>query len=557
MWVRSTTQHSKNRSLALCPRWAVLISRKHAQTRLHDFMPDITCAKFGDVLSRRSEHLDDEIIRSRHPMDDWVAHVSTGKFPTQAGVEHTFDRFENVFPDMTGAWEDVQAQGCIGQPCDPDSKKIGMGFTRDSYRLQRKAFETALFCWDLILSADRAKEQYAHFVRTLRRASVMISADRMRHEAVRIAGQKWATTLAGNKLTPITAYWNSTGTVLNVSTRPTSKISARHLQRRVQPQILLGALGDTIQRDMAPRLEYVNDMESIWDMVEGDPALTDRWRFNDFGDEGQKFYKYGWTGTVGNYGMRADSMPLRFLDRQQQNTDGTWQLQLVYPYTNVDATEGIKEALNEDYQNAHIQANFIWHRLAMTNLVRDTTSINPMMPFGARDFAGKWIFGMDNLTCGTDDNGNPIAVDNVRRNKGKFIADFSLATKSNYPEFAELFLTLREPACIVGLPTCSDDPGYPVQDYNSANAACPTDAVVLTDTPILSAGGTYEIAENTIQCSGIQIVHSAITGTSTLTTLVAQLNDLVGALGTWAVSGGNITLTTTACTSFAMPWTQA
>ncbi len=52
-------------------------------------MPDITCAKFGDVLSRRSEHLDSEIIASRHPMDDWIAHVSTGKFPTQSGVEHT------------------------------------------------------------------------------------------------------------------------------------------------------------------------------------------------------------------------------------------------------------------------------------------------------------------------------------------------------------------------------------------------------------------------------------------------------------------------------------
>jgi len=518
-------------------------------------MADITCAKFGDVLSRRSEHLDDEIIRSRHPMDDWIAHVSTGKFPTQSGVEHTFDRFENVFPDMTGVWEDVQAQGCIGQPCDPASKKIGMGFTRDSYRLQRKAFETDLFCWDLILSADRAKEQYAHFVRTLRRASVMISADRMRHEAVRIAGQKWATTLAGNKLTAITAYWNSTGTILNVSTRPTSKIGARHLQRRVQPQILLGALGDNINRSGAPMLEYVNDMESVWDMVEGSPELTDHWRFKDF-DDADKYWKYGWTGRVGNYGMRADSMPLRFLDLNTQNSDGTWQLQIVYPYTNVGATEGIKEALNDDYQNAHIQANFIWHRLAMTNLVRDTTSINPMMPFGARDFAGKWMFGMDNLTCGQDVNGNPIAVDNIRRNKGKFIADFSLATKSQYPEFAELFLTLREPACIVGLPTCSDDPGYPTQSYDSANAPCPTSTVVLVDTPLLSAGGTYEIVRDTIQCNGIQIVHSPITGTSTLATLVVQLNSLVGALGVWAVAGSTITLTTTACTNIGLPWKQ-
>lgn len=513
----------------------------------------IPCQAFGDFLSRRSEHLDDEIIRSLHPMDTWVGHVATGKFPAQAGVEHTFDRFENVFPDLSGAWEDVQAAGCIGQPCDPSSKVIGMGFTRDSYRLQRKAFETALFCWDLILSADRAKEQYAHFVRTLRRASSIVSSDRLRHEAVRIAGQKWAT--ANNTLVPITAYWDSTGTILNVSTLPTSQMTARHLQRRVHPQILLGALGEDINHNGAPMLEFVNDMESLWDLLEGSPELSDHWRFTDW-DDAAKYHKYGWTGKVGNYGIRADSMPLRFLDLNTTNSDGTHQLKLVFPYTNVSATEGIKEALNDDFEDALIQADFIWHRRAMTNLVRDTTAINPMMPFGARDFAGKWMFAMDNLTCGVDTNGNPIAVDNTRRNKGKFIADFSLSTKSEYPEFAELFLTLRQPACVVDLPVCATDPGYPAQNYNSANEACPTDPVVLTVLPIKNAGGTYEVPENSIFCSGIQIVHGAITGTSTLTTLVAQLNSLLGALGTWAVSGSNVTLTTTACTSLGIAWEE-
>ena len=513
----------------------------------------IPCTAFGDFLSRRSEHLDDQIIRSLHPMDTWVGHVGTGVFPAQAGVEHTFDRFENVFPDLTGAWQDVQAAACIGTPCDPDSKKIGMGFTRDSYRLQRKAFETDLFCWDLILSADRAKQQFAHVVRTLRRCSSIVSSDRLRHEAVRIAGKKWAT--ANNTLTAITAYWSADGTVLNVSTVPTSKMTARHLQRRVHPQILAGALGEDINKGGAPMLEFVNDMESLWDLLEGSPELSDHWRFTDFADA-EKYHKYGWTGKVGNYGIRADSMPLRFLNLQTQNADGTWQLKLVYPYTNVAATEGIKEALNDDFESAQIQANFIWHRMAMTSLVRDTTSVNPEMPFAARDFAGKWQFVMDNLTCGVDVNGNPIAVNNERRNKGKFISDFSLATKSEYPEFAELFLTLREPACIVDLPPCAADPGYPAQSYDSNNAPCPEEDVVLTFTPVLNSDtSTYEIEANTIQCNGIPIVHSAITGAATLAALVVELNEHVSALGTWAVSGSDITLTGTACDSAALPWT--
>jgi hypothetical protein len=283
--------------------------------------------------------------------------------------------------------------------------------------------------------------------------------------------------------------------------------------------------------------------------------LNASWRFTDW-DDAAKYHKYGWTGKVGNYGVRADSMPLRFLDLKTQNADGTHQLKLVYPYTNISATQGIKESLNDDFQNALIQVNFIWHRRAMTSLVRDTTAINPMMPFGARDFAGKWQFVMDNLTCGLDVNGNPIAVNNERRNKGKFIADFSLATKTEYPEFAEMFLTLRTPACITPALPCVNDPGYPTQNYSSANDPCPTDETVLTVLPLKSAGGTYEITANSIQCNGIAIVHSAITGTSTLDDLVVELNTKIGALGTWANATPNITLTGTACTSIGMPWTE-
>ena len=113
----------------------------------------LTCRSFTDYLSRRSEHLDDLIIRSLHPIDTWIGHVATGRFKAEDGVEHTFDPNENVFPDLRGAWEDVTAASCVGQPCDPSTTKIGLGFTRDSYKLQRKSYETDLFCFDQILSA--------------------------------------------------------------------------------------------------------------------------------------------------------------------------------------------------------------------------------------------------------------------------------------------------------------------------------------------------------------------------------------------------------------------
>ena len=467
-------------------------------------------------------------------------------------MEHTFDRFENVFPDLRGAWEDVTGASCIGKPCDPDETKIGMGFTRDSYKLQRKSYTTDLFCFDQILSADRAKSQFAHVIRVNRRASSLITSHRMRTEALRIAKYKWAT--RNNTLQAITAVWDATMTYLTVSALPTSKITARHLQRRVEPQIREGALGEDINRGVQPMLEFVANMDEVWNMVEGNSELTDHWRFQQWEKAGE-YYKYGWVGKLGNYGLRADWNPLRFNVYSGPAADGSYVLQLIHPYTNVAATEGIKESVNSDFDNAPIQLNFIWHRKAMTSLVRDTTQINPEMPFAARDFAGKWQFVMDNLTCGLDVNGNPIAVDNARRNKGKFIADFSFATKAEYPELAEAIFSLREPACIVDVPNCSALP-YPYpQNYSSANDECPSTETVFTFLPqVRDETSTYEIAESSIKCNGMAIVHDEITGTSTLATLVAQLNSLVPSMGTWAVSGLNITLTSEVCSDVVMPF---
>ena len=537
-----------------------------------EFCMAISCSAFADYISRKVEHLDENIILSMHPLDSqWVGHVSTGRFPAEQGIEHTFDRFENVFPKL-GAWNDVQSASCVGAPCDPASHKIGLGFTRDSYKLQQTAYETDLFCWDLILSADRATQQFAHFVRVLRRISTIVWSYRFRTEALRIAKYRWV--LSNNGLTAVTATWDATmtqltltPTVAGTSAMPTSKLGARHLQRRVDPQIRAGAEGPTINKNMQPMLELVTNMETVWGLVEGDSNLTDHWRFQSFTDAA-KYYKYGWTGSVGNFGLRSDAFSLRFNIISSNAATGVVVLGVVFPYTNIAATEGIKEDVNSDYDNAGVQADFIWHRKAMTSLVRDAKAINPEMPFAARDFAGKWQFVMDNLTCGTMDvldattgitRTIPIAVNNERRNKGKFITDFGGAIKAEYPELAEVFISLREPACIVDIPTCTPYPSpYPYQHYESANAVCSTSPTQYTivQVPIINSGtSTYEVPENSILCNGMPIVGPAITGSTTVALLVAELNTKYAAMGTWTVSGGtSIQLVGASCSSMNIPW---
>ena len=507
-----------------------------------------------------------------HPLDSqWIGHVSTGRFKAEDGIEHTFDRFENVFPKL-GSWKDVQSASCVGTPCDKVGTKVGLGFTRDSYKLQETSYETDLFCWDLILSADRATQQFAHFVRVLRRVSTIVWSYRFRTEALRIAKFKWVCN--NNGLTAVTATWDATMTQLTLtpvvagqSAMPTSKLGARHLQRRVDPQIRAGADGPKIDKNSAPMLELVTGMDTVWGLCEGDPTLTDHWRFNLFA-EAAKYYKYGWTGSVGNFGLRSDAYSIRFDVLSNNLATGVVVLQVVFPYTNIAATEGIKEDVNADYDNTRVQLDFIHHRKAMTSLVRDAKAINPEMPFAARDFAGKWQFVLDNLTCGTMNVADavtgvvstiPIAVANERRNKGKFITDFGGAIQAEYPELEEGFFSLREPACIVDIPVCASDPGYPYQNYTSANAVCPQTSAgtgaTLTFTPILQATtGTYEVPRDSITCNSMLVVHAPITGTTTIAALVAQLNSYLAAMGTWTASGSNITLSSTNCTLVSVPW---
>jgi hypothetical protein len=487
----------------------------------------LTCRQFTDWLIRRTEHLDADLIKDITPTDGWIGHVSTGRFAAFDGVSHTFDRINRVYPNLSGCWTDVQVGSCVGSPCDPEETKIGFGSTRDSYTLQTKSYSTDLFCFDLVMSADRAKEQFAGIISNLKNATNIIMSDRLRNEALRIAGTK---IVAGASLTPFTFTTNADCTEIVPSALPTSKTTIQMLMRQIEPLKLNGYFG--ANPGMPNMVEYVTDMITGYSLVQGNSTLANLFRFDDFA-VGGNLYKYGLVNGVGNFGFRYDSFPLRY----QLLGDGV-TLQRVMPYTNEDATQGIKGVVNDAYVNARYQIDFIWNRMAMKSLTADSQPINPMMPFAARDFAGKWQFVMDNL--GATEDG--CVIENKRRNKGMFIADFRNATKAEHPEWAVAILTLREIACVVDVAPCSSDPGYVTQDYNSANDVCTNDVITFD---ISATDGPYNVAADSILCNGVPIDHDASGDQANLGDLAVWLNANAGELGTWAWPAGTLTITLT------------
>lgn len=444
-------------------------------------MAIVSCDKFTQFLVRQEPVYDKLILRDIRPEDGWIGTVQTGTFEAYSGTQHTLDRFNHVFPNITKTWVPTQIGSCVGTPCDKTEHCIGWGATRLTYFLEEQSWQTPLLCYDQDMHVTHAKQHFSQIISDiLKPATSAIMSSFLRKRAAQIAEKKW---VANSTMTDFTYSWVVVGDeeiYIDCSAMPTSKLTPQMLQRRVNPLMLKGYFGKMPFKDMPPLIELITpDTETCWELdklggqtgVGGTPSIAGNWRFEQW-DAANKYWRYGFTGQLGNYAVRVDPMGLRF--NYVGVVGGAFRFQVVMPYRNVPSSgagdaAGLKSIENEDYQKAQYCWSLIWHRKAMTALTADATPVNPEMPFSSRNFGGKWQFVMDNL--GADVNG--CVIENKRRNKGQFIGDFKLAIRPEYVEFAELIFHKREPACVIEVDTCNTDPGYPSQDYNSCNDPCP------------------------------------------------------------------------------------
>lgn len=527
----------------------------------------ISCNTFPQFLVDQQPYFDEMILEDIRPTDGWLGNVSMGTMPTGTPTEVTQDRFKHVYPNVTKQWVKTQAGSCVGTPCDKKEYCIGWGAERIHYFAEEQSWQTPLLCYDQDMHITHAEEHLAYIISDLLRpATNEISSTFLRKRALFWSKRKW---IANKTQDDFTFEWtlgtgtNSDGEVFfDCSADPTKVflLTPQMLQRRFAPLMRLGYAGKNPFKDTVAYIELVTDMDTLWNLdhlggqvgVGGVPSVSGNWRFENF-DAANNYWRYGFSGRIGNFLARADETGLRFnyvgrTGAAVQNAANVFRYQVVLPYVNkttsgAGGAAGLGSDENEDFEKAHFTISFIGHKKGMQLLTMNATPINPEMPFSARDFGGKWQFVMDNL--GTDVNG--CVIENKRRNKGQFIADFKYYIRPLHTEFMEAIFHKREPICVAEVDTCSSDPGYPTQSYNSCNDACPT-AGTLTITPVKAhATGTYEILVDTILCDGSPVGHDAITGSTSLSALAAQLNAKVPQLGTYVVNGSNIDIQNTTC----------
>lgn len=476
----------------------------------------ISCkAFFASVLTQEPVY-DKEILKDVRPTEGGLmGYYQTGMFDAYSGVEHTFDRFNDVYPDVTKPWSDVSGTQCVGSPCDPDENKIAWGTTRKTYGRQKTSWATDVLCFDEIMTRTRAKEHFAQIIAdVLKPATQRIMSFYLARRAAELAGKKLAITAAG--LVDFTFTWDSGGYQYMTATQdPTGRLTPEILRSRVYRQYALGAID--MAKEGFDRLELHTDIDTFHYLSKQDPVLLDAWRFGEFGPAAKEFFKYGFSGYVGDFMVKCLMFPIRF------NKVSAGRYQVVLPYKNVATTLGIRSEYNEDYEKAQWQFSYINNKRALRVMPFKPEAVNKEMPFLVRDYAGRWKFGTNDL--GADCNGKP--VDNVRGNKGKFYADFDLAVKPEHDEWLELLFHKRDRPCITIVSTCNTDPGYPQQYYDSYPASCPS---VLVFTAV-AKGGVYTIAANSITADGNVVTHIAVSQ-ATLAGLIASLPTLGG---TWSI----------------------
>jgi hypothetical protein len=493
----------------------------------------VAACDFPQFFVDQTPHFDEMIMEDIRPTDGWLLNVSTGTTPMGTPVEITQDRFRSVFPNTTKTWNRVAANGpgCTGNYCDQQEHQIGWGADRLTYYAEQQVWGTPLLCYDQDMHITHAMEHIDQIINEiLRPATTAISSNFLRKRHLYWSKQK---NQADSNLDQFTYQWTLAGPNgdeeqyfdCSVSPNNVYKLVPQMLQNRFSQLMRRGYAGKNPFKETAPFIELVTDMDTCWDLDRlggqqgvggGDnPSVAGNWRFLEW-SAAEKYWRYGFSGQIGNYMVRVDEMGLRFnfvtdLGPSANGGNGNrYRYQIVLPFKNSITTgaggsAGIGSDANPDFDRAHFAISHIHHKMGMELLIPDARPLNPEMPFGHRDFGGKWRFAMHDL--GADVNGTPIS--NKWENKGQFISWFKYYIRPKHYEFMEAFFHMREQFCIPQISTCSADPGYPAQTYTSTLPSCPVPAAYSalygTGVPTGSQDGPTPFPPTPIPSSGADV----------------------------------------------------
>lgn len=429
----------------------------------------IDCAKFNSYLFRRVPDWDKELARDRQPFSYIYSNMyPSNTWPSFTGTTHTWDKVHVTRPNDDGCWEAMDADACVTAICDPTRLYTGWGSTRNTYTKYHRDYQTPVFCFDQIRQVEEAEAQLAAIIDGHKKLPESIISDFLRLLSVRqsnvlhIAGSALLTIPTADSLFQNHCMDIALGSTANL---PTSKLSMEYLDNHVE-DLMYNGYHDM---EFLPQGKFATttDIQTQRDLANHNPALAQMYNAADFA-KGGKFYGYGLMSGVGNWVFKIDPEPLRF----QHIGSGT--LRRIFAYENVATTVGKMPQFDTAYKLAEYQMFHVYARAAREVYVGDISPVNPEMKFNtARDLMGKWSWKAPDFFNATDPNtGTVCQYNNDKKNKGYFLAEFEMGTKTIYPEIEMIILAKREAQSVVNVPRCATANSMIYQSLTPYNSLC-------------------------------------------------------------------------------------
>lgn len=489
---------------------------------------------------------DGGLLKDVNPMSGtWLGKMKTKVWSNGNSNSMTFDRMHKVFPNPVREWIPKDYANCEGNPCDVPAEIICTGgYSRNTFYKEIQKHKSRVLCFDSIRDFTHAEEHWAYIVSDiLQPAADIITSYYMKKRAATLAGQKF---IANSALTPFTFVWvvngtNETQIWCNAPPGNVFKMAPQMLQKRFTPLIRLGYFNQRVIEVPSKMAEFITDEDTVWSLTRqlndsATPALALKmqWQYTDF-SQASEFWKYGWSGAIGNYAMSTDPFQLRFNYRGLSgDATNPYVYDVLLPYSNIAADVGNKINSNADYDNACFGFSYTHNRAAFCLYGATAQSIHPSMPFVIPDLAGKWRFATTDLGC-----------ENYEHNKGLFYARFEYAIKPEYPEWEELWFHRREPPCIPEVGYCNEC-SYPTQTFGCTDPLC--DSGPWTTDEECREGQGVQVTAVTISGIPIALEAATIACAADHAALAVLLNedDYAKLLGTWDTNDDDLLILTDA-----------
>ena len=477
------------------------------------------------ALVDQTPKFSDEILKDIRPIEPWVGHVETATVELGTPVEVTKDRFRHVSVNSTKQWTRTVANGTGCNQIAPPEHLIGWGSDRLTFFEEDIHWATPLMFYKQMMHISQAKAQIMYNVdKIFKPAAMRIHSVFLMKRHMYWADNKWS----ANAGLPTFSYGGASGNNssngfglggvnndeelyfdCNIPPSQLYKLVPQMLMGIFMPLMQIGYGGENpFSGETGPMIDLIADNDVIWDLDRlgdhtgvggGDsPNVLGNWRFQNWG-QASKYWKYGFSGSIGNFNVRMDTGGMRFnyvgdMGAGWNGGNGNryryqWLEPLInYITTGAGGSAGLGSKSNPAWTKAQYRLSQIMHPKGMRLLFREESSINSETTFLHQDMGGNWQFVTDNL--GVDEYG--AAIENKRRDKGQFIADFYNYAEPGMTEFLGVFFHKAEPAVVPLINTVAPDPGYPTQSYICDLPDCPIVAPWLPafGTPI--PGGVWE-----------------------------------------------------------------